>query len=127
MVIPAFEERVRTFVRLADVDGTRSTDNGHRDRRDVSLVQLPDGSWRLRGRLPAMAGAEINETFAHFIDAEFRSDLAEARERAGGSEPDNGLPLCKRHNLHKEHHRCTAHSDEHGEWIIARPGGTPID
>lgn len=88
LAYPAFEDRVRMFVRLADVDGTRTVDQRNRDRRNVTLGQFPDGSWRLRGRLPALFGAQINETFAHFIVADFHTDLIAAQEAAGGGEPD---------------------------------------
>ena len=85
-----FEERVRTFVKLADRDGTRSVDERSCDRRHVTLRQLRDGSWRLTGRFPALMGAQINDTFAHFVDAEFHTDIADARARADGAEPDWG-------------------------------------
>ena len=61
----------------------------------------------------------------HALDCE--ADHARTWKHHGATGPRNGLPLCKRHNLHKEHHHCTARRGRHGDWTIHRPDGTPID
>ncbi len=43
--------------------------------------------------------------------------------RHGGTDPDNGCPLCKRHNLLKERGRFGAHRDHEGIWRITDADG----
>jgi len=43
----------------------------------------------------------------------------------GPTNPDNGGPLCARHNHHKER-GFTITRDDHGNWHITAPDGTPI-
>ncbi len=43
----------------------------------------------------------------------------------GPTNPDNGAPLCARHNYLKEQ-GFTVHRDEHGHWHITGPDGTEI-
>ncbi len=40
--------------------------------------------------------------------------------------PDNGVPMCGKHNRHKQHGYLTRRGPE-GDWIITRPDGTPIE
>ena len=43
----------------------------------------------------------------------------------GPTNPDNGAPLCPRHN-HLKEHGFTITRDHHGHWHITAPDGTPI-
>lgn len=78
-----FERRARTWEALADPDGDRASNERRHARRDATLRPLPDGGWTLTGSLPDLAGAEFQSIFAHFVDAEWRNDWAEARTRLG--------------------------------------------
>jgi hypothetical protein len=46
--------------------------------------------------------------------------------RNGRTQPDNGGPGCRRHNLAKEHRGYTVYRDPLGEWHTYRPDGTEI-
>ncbi|BAN01406.1 hypothetical protein YM304_10920 [Ilumatobacter coccineus YM16-304] len=71
-----FERRLRNFERSADGERARRDAEAVRERRDASMRLRPDGSWRLTATFGSLDGAEVNEVFAHFIDAEWKSDLA---------------------------------------------------
>ncbi len=43
----------------------------------------------------------------------------------GPTNPDNGAPLCARHN-HLKEHGFTITRDSNGHWHITAPDGTPI-
>lgn len=43
----------------------------------------PVGGWNLTGFLPELAGVEFAEIFAWYVDAEWRIDWADARNRLG--------------------------------------------
>lgn len=57
------------------------------------------------------------------VDCE--ADHARTWKHHGAPAPDNGLPLCKRHDLRKERHQCSARRDEHGDWTIFGPTAYP--
>ncbi|BAN01634.1 HNH endonuclease signature motif containing protein [Ilumatobacter coccineus] len=85
-----FERLLRNFERAADPADARASAEAANERRDATMKIQIDGSWRLAARFGSLEGARLNEIFAHFIEAEWQSDLAEARERAaaeGGGEP----------------------------------------
>lgn len=82
-----FEQRARSWARLADPDAAAATARRRHDQRDVRMRQRPDGSWRLSGSFGSLQGAEMNEVLAHFSQAEFESDWAEARELLGVESP----------------------------------------
>ncbi len=78
-----FERSVRGFERSSDPEGAKSAAEKNHEARDVKMKQNRDGSWRLTGRFGSLQGAEINEVLAHFNQAQWESDWAEARERFG--------------------------------------------
>lgn len=78
-----FERRVRLFARAADADRARRDAESAHDRRNVSVRQLPDGSWRVSCRFGSLQGAEFNEMLAAFVDAEFQADWSEAKAEHG--------------------------------------------
>jgi hypothetical protein len=47
------------------------------------MRQNPGGEWALSGRFGSLQGAEFNEIFAHFVQAEWTTDWAEAQQRLG--------------------------------------------
>lgn len=44
----------------------------------------------------------------------------------GATVPRNGVPLCKRHHLHKERHRFAVRREADGRWTVLDPSGQPI-
>ncbi len=46
--------------------------------------------------------------------------------RHGGTDPDNGCPMCKSHNLLKERGRFGAHRGDDGSWVITDADGRVI-
>lgn len=78
-----FERNVRMWEALADADGDRSRNERHIAERHVAMRPRPQGGWTLSGSFDELAGWEFNEIFAHFVDAEWRTDWAEARTRLG--------------------------------------------
>lgn len=102
-----FERQVRQFARLADPIGAKSAAEKNHDGRDVTMRQLPDGSWRLYGRFGSLQGADINEILAHFTrrsgsptgqrpastSATMRGSAIFAGSRVNGA-PMRCTPLC---------------------------------
>ena len=86
-----FERRVRTWEALADPDGDRDRNQRAHANRDVRLRRRPEGGWTITGNLAELDGCEVNEIFAWFIDAEWRTDWAEARARLGDAATTNDL------------------------------------
>ncbi len=84
-----FERRARRWEMLADAAGAAGRAERQRAGRDVRIRRRPDGGWRLSGRLDDVAGAEVAEVFARFVDAEWRADWDAAR-RAVGDDADVG-------------------------------------
>ena len=78
-----FERNVRMWEALADADGDRARNERRKAERHVAIRPRPQGGWTLSGSFDELAGWEFNEIFAHFVDAEWRTDWAEARGRLG--------------------------------------------
>ncbi len=78
-----FERRARDFERSADQTGAETQAQRNHDARDAQMRQQADGSWVLRATFGSLQGAELNEVLAHFIQAEWEADWAEARSRVG--------------------------------------------
>ena len=78
-----FERRARRWEALADPIGASDAAERNRETRHVTVRPRPDGGWTLSGSLDGVSGAEFAEILAHFVDAEWRADWAEARERLG--------------------------------------------
>lgn len=91
-----FERRLRNFERSADHERARADAIAVQERRDASMRVQSDGSWRLSATFGSLDGSEINEVFAHFIDAAWTTDLAEASNRdAGGNGVGVALQRCE--------------------------------
>ncbi|HSL57205.1 MAG TPA: DUF222 domain-containing protein, partial [Acidimicrobiales bacterium] len=70
--------------RLADADGAAQRSEITHARRRATLVQDPsEQSFALTATFGALQGATFAEIFDRFVDAEHRTDLAEARARLG--------------------------------------------
>ena len=78
-----FQRRLRTWEALADPSGDRSRASQQHLHRHVHMRGRPEGGWTLSGSLDELSGSEFNEILAHFVDAEWRADWAEARGRLG--------------------------------------------
>ncbi len=78
-----FENNIRMWESLADVDGARDKAERARLRRDAMMRPRADDGWTLTASFDAIGGAEFNEVFAYYIEAEWRTDWAEARSRVG--------------------------------------------
>ena len=69
-----FADKVCSWERLIDDEGTRANRNSIRDRRRVTLRPRRSGGWRLSGTFDDLAGAELAEVLAYFAEVEWRSD-----------------------------------------------------
>jgi hypothetical protein len=83
MSYDAFARRLRDFERSIDSDGAKAVAEKAHESRDAVVRQQPDGSWRLTARFGSLQGAEVNEVLAHFNEAQFESDWADAKEQLG--------------------------------------------
>jgi hypothetical protein len=78
-----FERNLRMWEALADPVGDDARNEHARERRVFNLLPRPDGGWNLAGFLAEPGGVEFAEIFAWFVDAEWRLDWVEARQRLG--------------------------------------------
>ncbi len=79
-----FESKTRQWERLIDEDGPEPANERNHNNRNAKLVPNPmDGSWDLSGFYASLQGAQMREVLDHYVDAEFRSDWAEAKARLG--------------------------------------------
>jgi hypothetical protein len=78
-----FERLARTWEMLADPTGALEAAERNRQRRDAFIRPRRDGGWDLHAVLDDIGGAEVAEILAWYIDAEFRTDWAEAVNRLG--------------------------------------------
>ncbi len=76
-----FERNLRTWEALADPAGDDAHNERARQRREFNLHPRPDGGWNLTGFLPEPAGVEFAQIFAWYVEAEWRLDWADARNR----------------------------------------------
>jgi len=79
----AFDDRVTDWVRLVDQDGTADTTQAQHDNRDFGLWQEYDLGWNLKGLCGSLQGAQVEEIWRKFLDAEFRADWDKARNEHG--------------------------------------------
>jgi hypothetical protein len=79
----AFDATVTGWVRRVDEDGTCDRARRSHENRDARMVQDFDGSWTVTAGCGSLQGAELEEIFRRFIDAEFAGDWANARARLG--------------------------------------------
>ena len=94
-----FERRVRRWEMSADPVGAAAQVERQLARRDVRIRRRPEGGWRISGWLDEVAGAELHEVWAHFVDGEWRADWDEARARLGddATAADLGRTQAQRH------------------------------
>jgi len=78
-----FDERARNWERLADPDGSSAEAERNHRKRMVTLRQRPDGSWKLEGSFGGVQGSEINKVLAHYSEAQWATDWADAVEVHG--------------------------------------------
>lgn len=78
-----FERNLRTWEALADRVGDDTRHERAKARREFNLHPRADGGWNLTGFLPELAGVEFAEIFAWYVDAEWKLDWADARNRLG--------------------------------------------
>lgn len=74
-----FDLKLSEWERLVDADGARDRAQAHHDQRDATMVQDLDGRWRFSGSCGSLTGAELQEIFKAFFDAETRTDWEKAR------------------------------------------------
>jgi hypothetical protein len=87
-----FERNVRRWESLADADGAASKAERIHLRRDAMLQARTGGGWSLQASFDDVGGAEFNEIFSQFVDAEWRTDWAATRERLGDAATALDLP-----------------------------------
>ncbi|MEZ5408596.1 MAG: DUF222 domain-containing protein [Acidimicrobiales bacterium] len=81
-----FRIKVLDWERATDLDGGFRDNKRNHDNRNVRLVHNSlEGTWELSGHFAADQGVRVWEIFDHFIDAEWRTDWAAAREKRGES------------------------------------------
>ena len=79
-----FKLELLEWERVTDLDGGFKDNKRNHDNRNVrSIHNSLEGIWDLSPRFATDQGARIHEIFDHFVDAEWRADWAEARERLG--------------------------------------------
>jgi hypothetical protein len=86
-----FERRVRTWEALADPDGDLAAHERRHAARDVMLRPRREGGWTLTGNLAELAGVEFMEIFSWFLEAEWHTDWADARNRLGDTATTSDL------------------------------------
>ncbi len=78
-----FDALVTQWVSLVDSDGARDTNEQNHHNRRARILQDYNKSWRLDAGCGALNGAEIDSIFQKFVEAEFLTDWAEARDAHG--------------------------------------------
>lgn len=73
-----FDRILSDWTRLVDEDGTHDRNERNHNNRDASLLPDFDHSWTLAGGFGSLQGAELNDIFKSYIDAEFRIDWDQA-------------------------------------------------
>ncbi|WP_116996496.1 hypothetical protein [Desertimonas flava] len=81
-LVAEFSSQLTEWERLVDEDGAhRSRETAHRNR-DVRFITV-GATVLLRGSFAGLQAEALQTTFAAFVDAEYRFDVEEARERLG--------------------------------------------
>ncbi len=92
-----FEHNLRVWEALADPVGDDERNERAKARRDIGLHPRPDGGWNVTGFLPEPSGVEFAEIFAWYVDAEWRLDWADARNRLGDTATQADLARTEAH------------------------------
>ncbi|NNC81147.1 MAG: DUF222 domain-containing protein, partial [Acidimicrobiales bacterium] len=87
-----FEDVTRRWVELVDENGPEPKAQIQHENRNVSLHQDFDGSWTLKGNFGNMQGAQINEIFGHYVEAELLADWDKAKAEHGDDATQQDLP-----------------------------------
>jgi len=87
-----FDRLVTQWVDLVDEDGTTDTNQRTHEGRSARIIQEFDKSWRIDGGCAALQGVEMKTVFDRFIDAEFHTDWAEAKDVHGSEATADHLP-----------------------------------
>jgi len=80
------------WMNLIDEDGPEPKAQIDHERRNVSLTQDFDKSWALIGSFAPAQGAQLDEIFGHYIEAETLTDWEKARAEHGDTATDSDLP-----------------------------------
>ena len=86
-----FEQLARTWQALADPDGDLANNQHLKAARNFTVRPQPEGGWTLSGNLCELDGCEFNEIFSWFLEAEWQTDWADARQRLGNTATTNDL------------------------------------
>ncbi len=78
-----FKRRALRWQSLVDTDGASATTDRLRDNRSATMTEPDSGGWELIARFDDLGGAEFCEVWAHYCQAEFEADWAEAVARLG--------------------------------------------
>ena len=70
----SFDAWVTGWVARIDVDGTCDQSQRNHDNRNGAMVQDYDRAWELTATGGELAGLQMRDIWAHFIDAEFAAD-----------------------------------------------------
>jgi hypothetical protein len=90
---PDFELEVRQWERLADADGPEPANSKNHEGRNVTLVHDHfDLGWEMGGNFGAWQGANIDEIFGYYVDAERLADWEKARAEHGADATEAHLP-----------------------------------
>jgi hypothetical protein len=109
-----FERRALTWETLADPTSAHDKPGRAAAVRDISVRPLDTGGWAIAGRFDDIGGEEFNNIFARLVD-----------KAHGNTVPHNGGPLCRHHNLRKEHgYQVIRYRD--GTWHTDHPNGHEI-
>ncbi len=78
-----FKRRALRWQALVDTDGAAEEAERARNNRGATLTEPDTGGFELRARFDDLGGAEFCEVWAHYCQAEFEADWAEAVDRLG--------------------------------------------
>ncbi len=79
-----FKAKVFDWERTVDLDGGFKDNARNHANRNVRLVHNSlDGTWELSGHFASDQGSRAKEIFEHYVEAEWRTDWADARARLG--------------------------------------------
>lgn len=81
-----FERLARTWEMLADPVGAADDAERARQRRHATLRSRSGGGFDLHAVFDDIGGVEFEQVFAHYVQAEFDADWAEATERLGATD-----------------------------------------
>ena len=78
-----FKRRALRWQALVDTDGAADRAERVRNQRSATMSEPDSGGWELHARFDDLGGAEFCEVWAHYCQAEFEADWADAVARLG--------------------------------------------